>query len=109
MDFTAHVMRPVAKKSAEKAGSGGRKWAFRLLRDGRAVEEHVTVADVEPEVADVRALVVPLVTDGVTDPAHTGVAGAAAARAHHATVVAELPLEAMRLSGGDPAVPTVLA
>ncbi|WP_375390005.1 nicotinate phosphoribosyltransferase [uncultured Amnibacterium sp.] len=103
------TMRPVAKKSAEKAGSGGRKWAFRLLRDGRATEEHVVVADVEPTVEQARALVVPLVTAGQVDPAHVGVAGVSTARDHHARVVAELPPEAMRLSGGDPALPTVLA
>ena len=102
------TMRPVAKKSVEKAGSGGRKWAFRRLEDGVAVEERVVVADDEPTLADARALVVPLVTAGTPDPAHVGVEGVRNAREHHARVLAELPPDAMRLSGGDTAIPTVL-
>lgn len=102
-------MRPVAKKSIEKAGNGGRKWAFRRLRDGVAVEERIVVADPEPTVEEARDLVVPLVVDGVADDAFLGVRGVLAAREHHARVIAELPPEAMRLSGGDPALPTVLA
>ncbi|MGT2424895.1 nicotinate phosphoribosyltransferase [Amnibacterium kyonggiense] len=101
-------MRPVAKKSVEKAGNAGRKWAFRVLEDGIAIEERIVVADAEPQVAGARDLVVPLVVAGATDPAFTGPAGARAAREHHARVVAELPQVATRLSGGDPAVPTVL-
>ena len=37
-----------------------------------------------------------------------GVAGVRAAREHHAAVIRELPLEGMRLSAGDPAIPTVI-
>lgn len=103
------TMRPVAKKSIEKAGSGGRKWAFRLLEGGTAREERIVVADVQPRLDGGRDLIVPLVVDGRPDPAFVGVEGTRAARAHHARVVAELPPEAMRLSGGDPAIPTVLA
>jgi nicotinate phosphoribosyltransferase len=102
------VMRPVAKKSADKAGSGGRKWAFRVLEDGVAVEERVVVADARPDVPDARALVVPLVTDGAVDRAACGIPGVRAAQEHHAAAVAELPPDARRLSGGDPAIPTVL-
>jgi nicotinate phosphoribosyltransferase len=102
------TMRAVAKKSSEKAGNGGRKWAFRALEDGVAVEERIVVTDEEPQVADARGLVVPLVVDGRTDAAHLGADGARAARLHHAAVLAELPADAMRLSGGDPAVPTRL-
>lgn len=102
-------MRPVAKKSLEKAGNAGRKWAFRLLEDGRATEERIVVADVEPEVDASRDLIVPLVVDGRSEPAFVGVEGVRAAREHHARVMAELPLQAKRLSGGDPAIPTVLA
>jgi nicotinate phosphoribosyltransferase len=99
----------VAKRSAEKAGTGGRKWAFRMLgQGGRASEERVVVAAEQPEVAGGRPLVARLVTDGVPDPAALGPSGALAARRHHATAVAELPPEATRLSRGDPALPTVV-
>jgi nicotinate phosphoribosyltransferase len=50
---------------------------------------------------------VPLVRDGAPDRAHLGVAGTRSAREHHAVVQAELPPEGTRLSGGDPAIPTV--
>ena len=102
------TMRAVAKKSVEKAGTGGRKWAFRLLSDGVATEERIVVADEQPAVPDARDLIVPLVVDGAADPAHLGADGVRAAREHHARVVRELPPEARRLSGGDPAIPTAL-
>ncbi|MDH2445294.1 nicotinate phosphoribosyltransferase [Amnibacterium sp. CER49] len=99
----------VAKRSAEKAGTGGRKWAFRMLGEGgRASEERVVVAAEQPDVPDGRPLVARLVTDGVPDPEALGPSGALAARRHHAVAVAELPPEATRLSRGDPALPTVV-
>jgi nicotinate phosphoribosyltransferase len=101
-------MRPVAKKSIEKAGNAGRKWAFRILEDGHAAEERIVIADTEPRVEGSRDLVVPLLVDGRPEAAHLGVEGVRAAREHHARVIAELPPIAMRLSGGDPAIPTVL-
>ena len=79
-------------------------------RDHRnVVMPSIVVADTEPRVADSRDLVVPLVVEGRSDPAQVGLAGVRAAREHHARVVAELPAVAKRLSGGDPAIPTVLA
>jgi nicotinate phosphoribosyltransferase len=35
-----------------------------------------------------------------------GAAGVAAARAHHAAAMAELPAQALSLSRGEPAIPT---
>lgn len=100
-------MVPVAKKSAQKAGRGGRKWAFRDLEDGVATAERVVVADTVPDAGAARALVVPLVVDGAPDPAFAGPGGALAARRHHAAALAELPVEATRLSPGDAAIPTL--
>jgi nicotinate phosphoribosyltransferase len=104
----AGVLQPVAKKSVQKAGSGGRKWAFRRLTAGIATAELVLVTEHEPSVAGARPLQVPLVTAGQPDHAHLGVAGVRAARAHHAAVLQELPVDAVRLSAGDPVIPTVL-
>ena len=101
-------MRAVAKRSAQKAGSGGRKWAFRVLTDGVATTERIVVGDDEPVVGSARALTVPLMSGGQADHGFIGVAGVRAARDHHASAMRELPSEAMRLSGGDPAIPTVL-
>ena len=103
------TMRAVAKRSVQKAGTGGRKWAFRRLADGVAVEERVVISDTEPALDDARDLVVPLIVAGQVEEGFLGVAGVRAAREHHAQAIAELPSQAMRLSGGDPAVPTVLA
>jgi nicotinate phosphoribosyltransferase len=102
-------MRHVAKNSQQKAGVGGRKWAVRRLDEhGVATEERVVVAESAPDPEGGRPLVVPLVTAGQPDHAHLGVAGVRAAREHHASAIAELPAQGTRLSGGDPAIPTVI-
>ena len=100
-------MRPVEKRSAQKAGRGGRKWAFRDLLDGIAVAERVVVAEREPAVDGARALVVPFVASGRTDAAHLGAAGVRTAREHHRSALAELPADGLRLSPGDPVLPTL--
>ncbi len=48
----AESRRPVAKLSANKASSGGRKAGYRRRRDGRAVEELAFDPDVEVEPTD---------------------------------------------------------
>jgi len=95
-------MRPVAKRSAGKAGRGGRKAASRrhdtagvavaeVLRPGR-----MTARD------DERPLHVPVVRDGaVIDPGSL-----AEARERCRRSMAELPPEAMKLSPGEPAIQT---
>ena len=49
---------------------------------------------------------VQLMSDGEADPAYLGAAGTAAARAHRAEVMQELPIEAFRLGRGEPVIPT---
>lgn len=99
----------VAKRSIGKPSVGGRKDAFRRLVDGVAVEESVTI---ERELGsgsseEGRMLQVPLVSGGAVERQWLGASGVAAARAHHALAIAELPDDAFRLSPGDPAIPTV--
>lgn len=102
----------VAKASAEKASRGGRKSAFRTVSDGVATAETVVVSDgFEPvdtpaEHPDSRPLQITFVSDGQIDDAHEGIAGTAAARAHHLRVREELPVHALALSKSDPAIPT---
>lgn len=104
---------PVAKASADKVSPGGRKSAFRALREGTAAEEIVVVADgFEPldspaEHPDARALQTTLFSDGRAIADWTGPAGVQAARAHHARVMEELPVRALALSRSEPAIPTV--
>lgn len=103
----------VAKASAEKASTGGRKAAFRTLERGKAASELIAVSDGFEEVAsaadhrDARPLQVTLVDAGEPDAAYEGPAGVAAAREHHLRVREELPVRALALSRSDPALPTV--
>jgi nicotinate phosphoribosyltransferase len=94
----------VAKKSAAKATVGGRKFAERTIVDGVAVAESIHVGSVGDSGRD---LLVPLIENGEPDSAARGPAGTAAARAHHAMAIAELPPAALSLGRGEPAIPTV--
>jgi nicotinate phosphoribosyltransferase len=100
---------PVGKTSEGKATVGGRKQPVRALRGGVAVAEDVHVDDppigsLQPDTG--RALHVPLITDGSIRTEHLGVAGVSKAREHHLAAMAELPPDALRLSRGEPAIPT---
>ncbi|MGE5288491.1 MAG: nicotinate phosphoribosyltransferase [Micromonosporaceae bacterium] len=96
-------LRPVAKRSVGKPGRGGRKWAVRHTDDGgTALEEVITLAPPEPGPYD-RPLLRPLVLKGEI----VGRESAADARERHVRALAELPPQAMQLSRGDPAIPTV--
>ncbi|MCS3844768.1 nicotinate phosphoribosyltransferase [Microbacterium sp. AK031] len=103
----------VAKASTDKASKGGRKAAFRTLRDGVAVAETVVVSDGFEEIStasehpDSRPLQVLLVDGGDIDGANEGAEGTASAREHHMRVREEMPVRALALSKSDPAIPTV--
>jgi len=100
---------PVGKKSDGKATVGGRKQPVRTLHDGVAVAEDIYVEDPPVDASDPaagRPLLVDLVREGTPVDAHLGAAGVAAARAHHAAAMAELPVHALSLSRGEPAIPT---
>jgi nicotinate phosphoribosyltransferase len=106
-------LEPVAKASAAKITVGGLKRTGRVLDgDGHAVEELVVALAEEAEAlrvledAGARVLQVPLVVDGEPQPGVTGPGSLAAAVARHAASRAELPREALRLSPGEPAIPT---
>ena len=126
-------LAPVAKASRDKTSVGGRKSAARRLdSDGRAVAEVLvegpdalvrTWPDAEeaddagdlPDASGgsagsggrLRPLHVPLVTDGVVDPAWVGAGGVEAAARRHRASRDELPRGARRLSADEAAVPTV--
>lgn len=95
---------PVAKRSSHKESHGGRKAAMRLAKDsGTIVEEVVHPADAVPA-DDGRVLTVPLVRSGsvVYD------ASLDDARARVAAGLHSLPWDGLKLSAGEPAIPTRL-
>ena len=99
--------RAVAKRSEHKESHGGRKTALRAHKPtGTAVEEIVLPGTVTPREADgERLLQVPLVRSGerVADlPALTQ------AREHLRAATVTLPWDGLKLSRGEPAIPTRL-
>ncbi|KAB1655127.1 nicotinate phosphoribosyltransferase [Pseudoclavibacter chungangensis] len=99
---------PVAKTSVGKASVGGRKTPVRRRNaQGIATAELIAIDDRVAGDADDRPLFVDLVVDGVVDERWLGAQGVAAAREHRADALRELPLGALRLRSGDPAIPTI--
>jgi nicotinate phosphoribosyltransferase len=94
---------PVAKAGGEKATVGGRKAAWRVLRDGVAEAELIGPFDAPPPAGEVRPLQVDLVREG--EVVHH--AGLDEVRDHHRRAVGELPATAFDLSAGEPALPTL--
>jgi nicotinate phosphoribosyltransferase len=98
--------RPVAKRSTSKTSRGGAKSALRRYKPtGTAVEELVFPRGRQPELEKHdRVLPVPLLREGQpVDPLPT--LQQARNRVHIA--LASVPWEGLRLSPGDPAIPTV--
>lgn len=96
---------PVAKKSADKASVGGRKWALRRRSaSGQAQAEVIGIGAAPTDDGDDRALLVPLVVDG--ERVHHDTLDDA--RARHAAALAELPPAGRRLSRGEPVIETVI-
>jgi nicotinate phosphoribosyltransferase len=99
--------RPVAKRSeGGKATVGGRKTAVRRHRDtGTATAEVVSVGAIEPQPGD-RPLQVAYVRAGRAVPEPMTLAEI---RAHHAAAMVTVPWEGLKLSQGEPAIPTLPA
>jgi nicotinate phosphoribosyltransferase len=96
---------PVAKKSVNKTSIGGRKFALRRLdARGRAEAEVIGIGTPPEGDHNDRSILVPLVTRGKI----VGREPLDAARERHHRVRAELPLTALKMSKGEPALPTIL-
>ncbi|MFX4271578.1 nicotinate phosphoribosyltransferase [Propionibacteriaceae bacterium Y1700] len=97
-------LRAVAKASKDKISIGGRKYALRRL-DDKGVASHEVVGIGQPPQGDHndRPLLVPLVVDGeiVHDEPLT------TARERHARSRAELPMNALKMSRGEPVIETL--
>ena len=92
----------VAKTSKSKTNRGGEKRASRLIESGIASAELIGSDAGRP-------LQVDLMSQGKADKQYLGQQGVRAAKAHHLDAKAELPKTALRLSKGDPAIPTVFS
>ncbi|MCA0306063.1 MAG: nicotinate phosphoribosyltransferase [Actinobacteria bacterium] len=96
---------PVAKKSIDKVSVGGRKYALRRFdAKGRAEAEVIGIGAPPADDGNDRPLLVPIMVKGkavAREPL-------AAARERHQRVRSELPLSALKMSKGEPALPTVL-
>ncbi|MGZ4532966.1 MAG: nicotinate phosphoribosyltransferase [Mycobacteriaceae bacterium] len=99
---------PVAKRSTDKATRGGAKHAVRRARDtGTVVEELVHPADAEVDLGPHdRSLMLAMVRGG---DVLEGLPSLAQARAHLAAGLLSLPWEGLKLSKGDPAIPTTFS
>ncbi|MDR2372682.1 MAG: nicotinate phosphoribosyltransferase [Bifidobacteriaceae bacterium] len=108
-------LEPVEKRSSGgKSTIGGAKWAGRRIDDAGVAEEEVIltgpgVRPVAPEDYGLRPLQVNYISRGLIDPAHLGAAQLGRAREHHLASRAELPPAGLRLSEGEPAIPTTVS
>ena len=102
-DDTGHLV-DVAKKSKNKLSVGGRKWAMRRINArGVAEAEVIGIGEMPANDGNDRPLLVDLMRDGeiIADLALD------AARTRHKQSLGELPPLALRLSRGEPAIPTI--
>jgi nicotinate phosphoribosyltransferase len=98
------AMVAVAKESSHKKSVGGRKYAFRRRSpDGVAEAEVIGLGMTAPRSAADRPLLIPLIRAGEV----VGREPLSAARARHDTARAELPVTALQMSRGEPAIPTI--
>jgi nicotinate phosphoribosyltransferase len=99
-------MLAVAKKSVNKISIGGRKYAMRRLSaQGAAEAEIVGVGEPPSDDSNARPLLVQLVDGGEI----VGEESLETIRQRHLRARAELPLEALKMSRGEPVIETVWA
>jgi nicotinate phosphoribosyltransferase len=91
----------VEKKSIGKVSKGGKKHAARLIENG------VAQAELVGEQQQGRSLQVKLMAAGQSVEPGTDQELTQRARSHFATAISELPGTGLRLSKGEPAIPTI--
>jgi nicotinate phosphoribosyltransferase len=96
--------RPVAKRSEHKESHGGRKTVLRAHKPtGTAIEEIVVAGPAEPRGEGERLVQVPLVRAGVPVPDRPTLEQS---REHLRSATVSLPWDGLKLSRGEPAIPT---
>ena len=97
----------VSKQSAKKTNLGGRKHAVRIHDDNQiAITEQVSSKNPGTISSGDRELLIPLLLDGEIQSGTTGKKAVEAARLHHQMAKKALPSSALRLTKGEPAIPT---
>ncbi|MGH3587318.1 MAG: nicotinate phosphoribosyltransferase [Pseudonocardia sp.] len=98
--------RPVAKRSSSKESKGGAKSALRRYKPtGTAIEEVVHQVDAPPELGPHdRVVPIPLIRGGEQV---AGLPDLEQSREHRRTALVSVPWEGLKLSRGEPALPTV--
>ena len=97
----------VSKQSAKKTNLGGRKHAVRIHDDNQiAIAEQVSSKNPGTISSGDRELLIPLMLDGEIQSGTTGKKAVEAARSHHQMAKKALPSSALRLTKGEPAIPT---
>lgn len=97
----------VSKQSAKKTNLGGKKHAVRIHDENQtAITEQVSSQTSESVSAGYRELLIALMLNGEVQPGTTGKQAVEAARLHHVKAKSALPSSALRLTKGEPAIPT---
>jgi nicotinate phosphoribosyltransferase len=97
----------VSKQSAQKTNLGGKKHAVRIHDENQtAITEQVSSKTSESVSAGDRELLIALMLNGEVQPGTTGKQAVEAARLHHVKAKSALPSSALRLTKGEPAIPT---
>jgi nicotinate phosphoribosyltransferase len=97
----------VSKQSAKKTNLGGKKHAVRIHDENQtAITEQVSSQTSESVSAGDRELLIALMLNGEVQPGTTGKQAVEAARLHHVKAKSALPSSALRLTKGEPAIPT---
>jgi len=103
-DEVAAPMVAVAKKSTNKISVGGRKYALRRLSEqGTADAEIVGIGKLPSGDSNDRPLLIQLVANGKIIGEET----LETSRERHSRSRAELPLEALKMSRGEPVIDTI--
>jgi nicotinate phosphoribosyltransferase len=98
--------RPVAKRSEHKASQGGRKTAVRAHKPTGTALEEIVVAGAAPELNEgERVVQCPLMRGGERVP---GLPSLDESREHLRAATVTLPWDGLKLSRGEPAIPTRL-
>lgn len=99
-------LEPVAKQSSRKESRGGRKDAYRILRNGTATEERIIFDDSIDEASESRFLINKFVQDGQPLTLGKGSTVLDLARTRHQMSLRELPVSGLSLEAGKPAIET---